>query len=81
MDDAERARLMTFVIVGGGPTGVELADMMIETVRKAMPRDFRSIDTRTARVIWPPSHNRTVHSFPASRPPRCKKGGLRPATH
>ena len=62
-DDAERQRLTTFVIVGGGPTGVELAGMMIEIVRKAMPRDFRNVDTRRTRVDveaigrWDRDHN------------------------
>ena len=46
-DAAERDALMTFVIVGGGATGVELAGTMIEIVRKALPSDFRNIDTRT----------------------------------
>ena len=50
-DAAARRRLLTFVIVGGGPTGVELAGAMAEIARQAMPTDFRSIDTTTARII------------------------------
>ena len=50
-DPAARARLLTFAIVGGGPTGVELAGAMVEIARKVMPREFRSINTRTARVL------------------------------
>ncbi|TXH04804.1 MAG: NAD(P)/FAD-dependent oxidoreductase [Nevskiaceae bacterium] len=50
-DPAERARLMTFVIVGGGPTGVELAGAIGELAHKTMVKDFRAIDPRAARII------------------------------
>jgi NADH dehydrogenase len=63
-DAAERERLMTFVIVGGGPTGVELAGMMSEIVRRAMPRDFRSIDTRRTRVVLVEAGPRLLPAFP-----------------
>ncbi|HET7232552.1 MAG TPA: NAD(P)/FAD-dependent oxidoreductase [Longimicrobium sp.] len=49
-DDARRA-LLTFVIVGAGPTGVEMSGAMAEIARKSMVRDFRHIDPSTARVI------------------------------
>lgn len=49
-DTAERVRLLTFVIVGGGPTGVELAGALTELARN-MRRDFRTVDPRAARVI------------------------------
>src|SRR3546814_18730265 len=45
-DPFERARLMTFVIVGGGPTGVELAGAIAELAKVALARDFRRIDPR-----------------------------------
>jgi NADH dehydrogenase len=61
---AARASLMTFVIVGGGPTGVELAGMMTEIVRKAMPRDFRNIDTRSTRVVLVEAGPRLLASMP-----------------
>lgn len=48
--EARKAKL-TFVVVGAGPTGVELAGTMSEIARRAIPRDFRSIDTATARII------------------------------
>ena len=48
--DARRTQL-TFVIVGGGPTGVEMAGAMAEIARQVMPDDFRAIDTATARII------------------------------
>src|SRR5665213_2003431 len=48
---AERARLMTVIIIGGGPTGVELAGAFAELARHVLKRDFRRIDPRQARVI------------------------------
>jgi NADH:ubiquinone reductase (H+-translocating) len=50
-DPAQRAAHLTFVIVGGGPTGVELAGAIKELAVDVIPRDFRSADTRRARVI------------------------------
>jgi NADH dehydrogenase len=50
-DDAERRRLLTFVIVGGGPTGVEMAGAIAEVARQTLARDFRRIDPRTARIV------------------------------
>jgi NADH dehydrogenase len=49
-DEAERQRLLSFVIVGGGPTGVEMAGALAEIARQTLPPDFRRIDTRTARI-------------------------------
>jgi NADH dehydrogenase len=49
--DAEREREMTFVIVGGGPTGVELAGAIAELARHALARDFRHINPRAARIL------------------------------
>jgi hypothetical protein len=69
---------MTFVIVGGGPTGVELAGMMVEIARKAMPRDFRNIDTRRTRVIGPT--NGTLGSSEEAGGKRAAKGGRRATT-
>ncbi len=50
-DPDQRAALLTFVVVGGGPTGVELAGAIAELAGKALAADFRSIDPRQARVI------------------------------
>jgi NADH:ubiquinone reductase (H+-translocating) len=50
-DPAERAAHLTFIIVGGGPTGVELAGAIKELAVDVVPRDYRVIDTRMARVI------------------------------
>ena len=50
-DPARRAAWMTFVVVGGGPTGVELAGALAEIARHALARDFRRIDPRRARIL------------------------------
>jgi NADH:quinone reductase (non-electrogenic) len=50
-DEARRKRLLTFVIVGGGPTGVELAGALAEIARQSLPQDFRSINPRSARIL------------------------------
>jgi NADH dehydrogenase len=50
-DPAERARLLNFVIVGGGPTGVEMAGAIAELANRALAKDFRAIDPRSARII------------------------------
>ena len=50
-DAAEREKLMTIVIVGGGPTGVELAGAFAELARTVLTRDFRRIDPTKARII------------------------------
>lgn len=50
IEQARRAKL-TFVIVGGGPTGVEMAGAIKEIAARSIPRDFRRIDTKTTRVI------------------------------
>lgn len=50
-DPVERRRLMTFVVIGGGPTGVEMAGAIAELAKRALASDFRSIDPRCARII------------------------------
>jgi NADH dehydrogenase len=50
-DPAERARLLNFVIVGGGPTGVEMAGAIAELANRALAKDFRAIDPRSARIV------------------------------
>ncbi len=50
-DPAERARLLNFVIVGGGATGVEMAGAIAELANRALAADFRAIDPRSARII------------------------------
>jgi NADH dehydrogenase len=50
-DPAEIDRLLTFVVVGAGPTGVEMAGQIAELARRTLRRDFRNIDPTSARVI------------------------------
>jgi NADH dehydrogenase len=50
-DPAERAEWLTFVVVGAGPTGVELVGQIAELAHTVLPRDYRSVDTREARII------------------------------
>ncbi len=63
-DGRRRRELMTFAIVGGGPTGVELAGAIAEIACKVLRRDFRSIDTRTARVLLLEAGPRILPAFP-----------------
>ncbi|MEL6340445.1 MAG: NAD(P)/FAD-dependent oxidoreductase [Myxococcota bacterium] len=62
-DDARRAAL-TFAIVGGGPTGVELAGAIKSIASRTLPREYRNIDTATARVILFEGGPRVLASFP-----------------
>lgn len=64
-DPAEREALQTIVIVGGGPTGVELAGLMATIARDVMHDDFRCIDTRRTRVILLEGGDRILPAFPA----------------
>jgi NADH dehydrogenase len=63
-DGAERRALLTFVIVGGGPTGVELAGALAEIARETIAHDFRAIDPRQARIILLEGGPRVLPSFP-----------------
>jgi NADH dehydrogenase len=63
-DEAEREAYMTFVIVGGGPTGVELSGALPSIAREALYPDFRNIDTRRTRVILVEGGSRILPSFP-----------------
>ena len=63
-DPLEQEALMTFVIVGGGPTGVELSGAFPTIARKALYPDFRNIDTRKSRVILLEGGPRVLPSFP-----------------
>ncbi len=65
-DAARRAMLLTFVVVGGGPTGVELAGAIAEIAREVMVSDFRHIDPREARVILAEAGARILPALPAT---------------
>lgn len=60
-----RSTLMTFVVVGGGPTGVELAGAIAELARKALRADFRHIDSAYARVVLVEAQERILPTFSA----------------
>ncbi len=63
-DPAARAAAMTFVIVGGGPTGVEMAGAIAEIARYTLARDFRHIDPSNARVILIEGEPQVLAAFP-----------------
>ncbi|HYD89087.1 MAG TPA: NAD(P)/FAD-dependent oxidoreductase [Vitreimonas sp.] len=63
-DEAERMRLLTFAVIGGGPTGVELAGAIAEMARLTLAKDFRRIDPRTARVLLLEAAPRLLGAYP-----------------
>ena len=63
-DPARRQALLTFVVVGGGPTGVELAGAIAEIARHTVSRDFRTFDPRQARVILLERADRVLEQYP-----------------
>ena len=63
-DDAARKAAMTFVIIGGGPTGVEMAGAIAEIARYSLSRDFRHIDPSQARIVLIESEPMVLASFP-----------------
>jgi NADH dehydrogenase len=63
-DPRRRAALLTFVIVGAGPTGVELAGTIAELAKDTLPPDFRNIDTHSARVVLIEAGPRVLAGFP-----------------
>jgi len=63
-DPARRRQLLTFVLVGGGPTGVEMAGSIADLARFALRRDFRNIDPASARVILVEAGPRLLSAFP-----------------
>ena len=71
-DPAERAEWLTFVVIGAGPTGVELVGQIAELAHTVLPRDYRSINTREARIVL-------LEGAPAVLPPFDKK--LQAYTH
>ncbi|MFQ3454564.1 NAD(P)/FAD-dependent oxidoreductase [Bradyrhizobium sp. UFLA01-814] len=63
-DPAKRAALLTFVIIGAGPTGVEMAGTIADLAKDTLPQDFRHIDTRKARVVLIEAGPRVLAGFP-----------------
>jgi NADH dehydrogenase len=65
-DPARRPGWLTFVVVGAGPTGVEMAGQIGELARDTLRRDFRAIDPRSARILLVEEAGRVLTSFPPS---------------
>jgi NADH dehydrogenase len=63
-DPQRRAALLTFVIIGAGPTGVELAGTIAELAQDTLPPDFRNIDTHKTRVVLIEAGPRVLAGFP-----------------
>jgi NADH:ubiquinone reductase (H+-translocating) len=63
-DAAERSAQLTFVVVGAGPTGVELAGAMAEIARRSLVEDFRRIDPTTARILLLEGGERVLPTYP-----------------
>lgn len=73
VDEAERRALLTFAIVGGGPTGVELAGTLAEIARQTLKHEFRRIDPRQTRVLLLEAGPRVLSSFPESLSAKAQK--------
>jgi NADH dehydrogenase len=71
-EDSRRAKL-TFVVVGGGPTGVEMAGALREIAANDIPRDFRNIDTKTSRIILMQGEDRLLPQFHPELSARAKR--------
>ncbi|TMM06977.1 MAG: NAD(P)/FAD-dependent oxidoreductase [Actinobacteria bacterium] len=65
-DPQRREAQMTFVVVGGGPTGVEMAGQIAELARDTLRHDFRAIDPRTGRILLIEATDRLLQAFPPS---------------
>jgi NADH dehydrogenase len=71
--EAARRAVLTFGIVGGGPTGVELAGAIKEIAGQTLPQDYRHIDTRTTRVILFEGTGRLLPPFPPELSARARR--------
>jgi NADH dehydrogenase len=65
-DEAERRRLLTFVIVGAGATGVEMAGAITEVARQTLAMDFRRIDPKASRIVLIEAGARVMPALPAN---------------
>jgi NADH:ubiquinone reductase (H+-translocating) len=72
-DEARRREWLTFVVVGGGPTGVELAGALAEISRKTLSKDFRNIDPRSARVLLLEGLPRVLQTYPEELSARAER--------
>jgi NADH dehydrogenase len=72
-DPQRRAGWLTFVVVGAGPTGVEIAGQIAELARDTLKHDFRSVDPRAGRVLLVEVSDRVLTSFPPSLSARAAR--------
>jgi NADH dehydrogenase len=72
-DPARRAAWLTFVVVGAGPTGVEMAGQISELARDTLPRDFRVADPRQGRVLLVEQADRVLTAFPPKLSRRAER--------
>jgi len=72
-DESARRAKLTFVVVGGGPTGVEMAGAIKEIAAQSLPRDFRNIDTKTTRVILVQAGDRLLPAMHPSLSRRAQR--------
>jgi NADH dehydrogenase len=83
-DPERRAAWLTFVVVGAGPTGVETAGQIAELAHDALRRDFRSVDTQTARVVLVEAADRVLPAFPETLSEKARRAltelGVTPLT-
>jgi NADH:ubiquinone reductase (H+-translocating) len=73
VDDAARRAWLTFVVVGAGPTGVEMAGQVGELARDTLRHDFRRIDPRAARILLVEAADRVLTTFPPSLSRRAQR--------
>jgi NADH dehydrogenase len=71
-DDAQRAPWLTFVVIGAGPTGVEMAGTMAEIARHTLADEFRHVDTRRARIVLLEGGEHVLPSFVAALSQRAR---------
>ncbi len=72
-DPEKQQFYLTFVVVGGGPTGVEMAGAIAEMARKDIWREFRAIDARRARIILIEATDRILHTYPNDLSEKARK--------
>jgi NADH dehydrogenase len=72
-DRARRAEWLTFVVVGAGPTGVELAGAIVEIARRTLRREFRAMDPASARVVLLDAADRVLPVYPRDLSEKCAR--------
>ena len=77
LDDEARRADLTFVVVGGGPTGVEMAGQIAEMARSTLPRDFRSIEPQGARILLVEAADRVLTAFSPSLSEKARRSLVR----